>query len=79
MVATQEEHFDEALAQYQLAISSTNKPTFQYYYRLAEAYASVGQVPQAIDALQKASDLARGTPMQKYADDFMAELRQRGH
>jgi tetratricopeptide (TPR) repeat protein len=79
MAATQEENFDEALTQYQLAISSTNKPTFQYYYRLAEAYASVGQVPQAIDALQKASDVARGTPMQKYADDFMAELRQRAH
>src|SRR5579864_7174660 len=79
MAATREENFDEALTQYQVAISSTTKPTFQYYYRLAEAYASVGQVPQAIDALQKASDLARGTPMQKYADDFMAELRQKAH
>jgi tetratricopeptide (TPR) repeat protein len=79
MAATQEDHYDEAVTQYQIAISSTNKPTFQYYYRLAEAYASVGQVSQAIDALQKASELARGTPMQKYADDFMAELRQRGH
>ena len=79
LTATQEENFNEALTQYQVAISSTNKPTFQYYYRLAEAYASVGQVPQAIDALQKASDVARGTPMQKYADDFMAELRQRAH
>mgnify|MGYP001218958205 CR=1 FL=1 len=79
MAATQERHYDDALTQYQLAISSTSKPTFQYYYRLAEAYASVGQVSQAIDALQKASDLARGTPMQKYADDFMAELRQRTH
>src|SRR5579864_7372896 len=79
MAATQEDRYDDALTQYQIAISSTSKPTFQYYYRLAEAYASVGQVPQAIDTLQKASDVARGTPMQKYADDFMAELRQRGH
>ena len=79
MAATQESHYDDALTQYQLAISSTSRPTFQYYYRLAEAFASVGQVSQAIDALQKASDLARGTPMQKYADDFMVELRQRAH
>jgi tetratricopeptide (TPR) repeat protein len=79
MAETQQDHYEEALAQYQVAISSTSKPTFQYYYRLAEAYASVGQVSQAIDALQKASELARGTPMQKYADDFMSELRQRAH
>jgi tetratricopeptide (TPR) repeat protein len=79
MAATQEDHYDDALTQYQIAISSTSKPTFQYYYRLAEAYASVGQIPQAIDTLQKASDVARGTPMQKYADDFMAELKQKGH
>ena len=79
MVETQQDQYEEALTQYQAAISSTSKPNFQYYYRLAEAYASVGQVPQAIDALQKASEIARGTPMQKYADDFMAELKQRAH
>jgi tetratricopeptide (TPR) repeat protein len=79
MAETQQDHYEDALAQYQLAISSTSKPTFQYYYRLAETYASVGQVSQAIDTLQKASELARGTPLQKYADDFMAELRQRAH
>jgi tetratricopeptide (TPR) repeat protein len=79
MAATQKDQFAEALAQYQAAISATNKPTFQYYYRLAEAYASLGQVTQAIDSLRKASDLARDTPMQKYADDFMSELQQRGH
>lgn len=79
MAETQQDQFEGALTQYQLAISSTSKPTFQYYYRMAEAYASLGQVSQAIDALQKASELARGTPMQKYADDFMTELRQRAH
>ena len=79
MAETQQDQYEEALAQYQLAISSTSTPTFRYYYRLAECYASVGQVSQAIEALQKASELGRGTPMQKYADDFMSELRQRGH
>ena len=78
-VDSQQDQFAEALVEYKLAISSTSNPTFQYYYRMAEAYASVGQVPQAIDVLQKASALARGTPMQKYADDFMAELRQKSH
>jgi tetratricopeptide (TPR) repeat protein len=79
MAETQQDQFVEALAQYQAVIASTSKPTFQYYYRLAEAYASVGQVAKAIDAVQKASELARGTPMQKYADDFLSELRQRAH
>jgi tetratricopeptide (TPR) repeat protein len=76
-VSMQREDYDRALTQYQLAIASTSKPTFQYYYRLAEAYASIGETSKAIDALRKASDLARGTPMQKYVDDFMAELRSR--
>jgi tetratricopeptide (TPR) repeat protein len=72
-------HFDKAVAAYQAAISSSKKPTFQYYYRLAEADASEGNVSEAIEALQKASELARGTPMQKYADDFIAELQQKAH
>jgi tetratricopeptide (TPR) repeat protein len=77
MEEMQQEHFDKAVAEYQSAISSTSKPTFQYYYRLAEAYASEGHVPEAIATLQKASELAHGTPMQKYADDFIAELQQK--
>jgi tetratricopeptide (TPR) repeat protein len=79
MEEMQQEHFDKAVAEYQAAISSTSKPTFQYYYRLAEAYASEGHVPDAIAALRKASELAHGTPMQKYADDFIAELQQKSH
>ncbi len=69
------DQFDKAVSDYQAAISSTSKPTFQYYYRLAEAYASEGRVSDALAALQKASELARGTPMQKIADDFTAELQ----
>ena len=79
MEEMQQEHFDKSVTEYQAAISSTSKPTFQYYYRLAEAYASEGHLPEAISALQKASELARGTPMQKYADDFIAELQQKAH
>jgi tetratricopeptide (TPR) repeat protein len=75
----QRDHFDKAVVEYQTAISSTNKPTFQYYYRLAEAYASQGLFPDAVKSLQKASDLARGTPMQKAADDFISELTQKSH
>jgi tetratricopeptide (TPR) repeat protein len=79
MEEMQQDQFDKAVAEYQAAISSTSKPTFQYYYRLAEAYASQGKVSDAIQALQKASEIGRGTPMQKYADDFIAELQQRPH
>jgi tetratricopeptide (TPR) repeat protein len=79
MEEMQEDEFDKAVAEYQAAISSTSKPTFQYYYRLAEAYASEGHVSEAIQSLQKASELGRGTPMQKYADDFISELHQKAH
>jgi tetratricopeptide (TPR) repeat protein len=79
MEEMQEDEFDKAVAEYQAAISSTSKPTFQYYYRLAEAYASEGHVSEAIQSLQKASELGRGTPMQKYADDFISELQQKAH
>lgn len=79
MEEMQRDQFDKAAADYQAAISSTKKPTFQYYYRLAEADASKGNVSQAIEALQKASQLARGTPMQKYADDFISQLSQKAH
>jgi len=71
------DQFDKAVTDYQAAISSTSKPTFQYYYRLAEAFASEGRIPDALAALQKASELARGTPMQKIADDFTTELQGR--
>jgi tetratricopeptide (TPR) repeat protein len=75
----QRDQFDKAVTDYQAAISSTSKPTFQYFFRLAEAYASEGHVSEAIDSLKKASELSKGTPMQKIADDFMAELQQKPH
>jgi tetratricopeptide (TPR) repeat protein len=79
MEEMQRDQFDKAVAEYRAAVSSTSKPTFQYYYRLAEAYASAGHVSEAIQSLQKASELARGTPMQKVADDFISELQQKTH
>ena len=79
MVEMQEDRFDRAVAQYKTAISLNAKPGVQNYYRLAEAYASEGQIAEAIEALQEASRLGRGTPMEKYANDFIAELRQKAH
>ena len=78
-VRMHQEDFEKAVTEYKAALSSSPKPTFQYYYRLAEAYASEGQTNQAIDILHKASELARGTPMQRYADDFIAELQGKSH
>lgn len=77
MEEMQADQFDKAVADYQAAISSTTKPAFQYYYRLAEAYASMGRVSDAIPALQKAAEIGHGTPMQKYAEDFITELQRR--
>lgn len=79
MVEMQEDRFDRAVLQYKTAISLNGKPSVQNYYRLAEAYASEGQIAEAIEALQEASRLGRGTPMEKYANDFIAELRQKAH
>ena len=79
MVAMQLDQFHKAAEEYQSAVASTTKPTFQYYYRLAEAEASEGEISEAIGSLRKASELARGTAMQKYADDFIVELQQKPH
>lgn len=79
MVAMQLDQFHRAAEEYQSAVASTKKPTFQYYYRLAEAEASEGEISEAIGSLHKASELARGTSMQKYADDFIVELQQKLH
>jgi tetratricopeptide (TPR) repeat protein len=77
VVEMQKDYFEKAVTQYKMAISSTTKPTFQYYFRLGEAYASEGQFAQAMEVLRKASELGRGTPMEKYADDFIAELQRK--
>jgi tetratricopeptide (TPR) repeat protein len=77
MEEMQRDQFDKAAAEYQTAISSTARPPFQYYYRLAEAFASEGHTSEAVAALQKASELGRGTPMQKIADDFIADLQKK--
>jgi tetratricopeptide (TPR) repeat protein len=77
MEEMQQDQFDKAVVNYQAAISSSRKPTFQHYYRLAEAYASEGRISEAIQSLQMTSEIGRGTPMQKYADDFIAELQKR--
>lgn len=74
-----QDEYAKAVTEYNAAISATAKPTFQYYYRLAEALASEGQTAQAIEVLHHASDLAKGTPMQKYADDFITELQGKPH
>jgi tetratricopeptide (TPR) repeat protein len=79
MAEMQEDQFDKAVANYQAAISLSKKPIFQYYYRMAEANASEGHISEAIQALQKASEIGRGMPMQKYADDFITELQQKTH
>jgi len=79
MVEMQEDRFDRAVAQYKTTISLSAKPVAQNYYRLAEAYASERHIAEAIEALQEASRLGRGTPMEKYANDFIAELRKKTH
>ena len=76
-VQMQHEDFAKAVSEYQTAISSTTRPTAQYYFRLGEAYASEGRIAQALEVLHKASELGRGTPMEKYADDFIAELQRK--
>lgn len=77
MAHMQQDDYAKAVAEYKAAISATRRPTPQYYYRLGEAYASEDQRDLAIEVLHQAAEAGRGTPMEKSAADFIAELQRK--
>jgi len=76
MVALLRDESPKAVEEFSAAIKSSVNPTPQYYYRLGEAYTSVGKSGDAIEAFKKTSELGKGTAMEQLAIKRLAELKK---
>jgi tetratricopeptide (TPR) repeat protein len=63
--------------EFQQAITLTDRPNPQDYYRLGEAYSLDGKLDDAIQAFSKAGDLGQGGVIKTYADQRVQELQKR--
>ncbi len=63
--------------EYKTALSTTERPNPQDYYRLGEAYLIDGKTDEAIDAFSKASQLSQGSVLKTYADQRVEELKKK--
>jgi tetratricopeptide (TPR) repeat protein len=59
------------------AVSLSERPSPQDYYRLGEAYSIDGKLDEAIQAFTKAGDLGQGSVIKTYADQRIQELQKR--
>lgn len=63
--------------EYQAAVTATDQPDPQAYYRLGEALNLDGKIDDAIAAFKKCSELGQGTPLQPYADNVIQQLTKK--
>ncbi len=75
MVCMLRDDSGKAIEEFKTAISLSERPNPQLYFRLGEVYANHGKKPEAIEAFTKASELGRGTILQQYADERVRELK----
>jgi tetratricopeptide (TPR) repeat protein len=76
MVCMERDQTEKAAEELKTAISLTEKPNAQLYFRLGEVYANEGKKREAIEAFTKASELGRGTVLQQYAAERIAALKK---
>jgi len=67
----------KAVEEFKDAITSSAKPTPQYYYRLGDAYSSTGKTDDAIASFKQASELGKGTAIEQMADKRIVDLMKR--
>jgi tetratricopeptide (TPR) repeat protein len=67
----------KAIEEFKTAISLSQTPNPQLYFRLGEIYANSGKTSEAIEAFTKASNLGHGTVLQQYADQRIAALKKK--
>jgi tetratricopeptide (TPR) repeat protein len=77
MVYMQRDQSEKAIEEFKTAISLSQTPNPQLYFRMGEIYANSGKNAEAIEAFTKASELGRGTIIQQYADKRIAELKKK--
>ena len=66
----------KAELEYKAAISVTQQPNPEDYFRLGEVYTNEKKIDEAIDAFSQASKLGQGTPIQSYADQQVQNLKK---
>lgn len=62
--------------EYKTAVTGTNQPNPEDYFRLGEVYENEKKTDEAIDAFSQASKLGQGTPIQSYADQQVDKLKK---
>jgi tetratricopeptide (TPR) repeat protein len=67
----------KSIDQFKTAISLSPTPNPQIYFRLGEVYAHSGKNPEAIEAFTRAAELGRGTVLEQYAQQRLAELEKK--
>ncbi|HEY6290630.1 MAG TPA: tetratricopeptide repeat protein [Terriglobia bacterium] len=75
--AMQQDKYDEAIQEFQKAISFSQPPKASLYFRLGEVYSNAGNKQEAMAAFSKAVELGKGTVIETYANQSLKELLQR--
>ncbi len=66
----------KAIDEFKAAMSLSEKPNPQLYFRIGEIYANDGKKHEAIEAFTKASELSNGTVLQTLADKRIVDLKK---
>lgn len=67
----------KAEQEYKTAVSLSDQPDFETYFRLGEVYAIQQRLDEAIEAFTKASQLGEGTPLKGAADQRLEEIMKK--
>jgi len=67
----------KAEQEFTTAVSTTGHPDPRDYYRMGEAYGLDGKLDDATQAFTKAGELGQGTLIKTYADEQIAQLKER--
>jgi tetratricopeptide (TPR) repeat protein len=77
MVYMDRDESPKAVEELKTAVSLTQTPNPQLYFRLGEVYENEGKNNEAVEAFTKASELGHGTVLQQYADQRIAKLKKK--
>jgi tetratricopeptide (TPR) repeat protein len=67
----------KAEQEFNTAVTTTDRPQPQDYFRMGEAYAMDGKLDGAIQAFTKAGELGQGTVIKTYADQRIEQIKKR--
>jgi len=70
------EEIGKAEKEFEQAVSMTDRPSAQDYYRLGEAYRIDGKLDQAIQSFTKAGELGQGSVIKTFADRQIQDLQK---